>query len=52
MKENSIAVNDLYSFAMKRLSQIQIQPANVHFTPKGSEALAGEVVKAVRAALK
>lgn len=52
MKDNSVAVNDLYGFAMKRLSQIQIQPANVHFTPKGSEALAGEVVNAIRAALK
>jgi lysophospholipase L1-like esterase len=52
MKENNIAVNDLYGFAMPQLSQIQIQPANVHFTPKGSEALAGEVVKAIRAALQ
>lgn len=52
MKDNNIAVDDLYGFAIKRLSQIQIQPANVHFTPKGSEALAGEVVKAVRAALQ
>ena len=52
MKDNDIAVNDLYSFAKPQLADIQIQPANVHFTPKGSEALAGEVVKAIRAALK
>jgi acyl-CoA thioesterase-1 len=52
MKENGIPVNDLYGFAKPRLAEIQIQPANVHFTPKGSEALAAEVVKAVRAALK
>ncbi len=52
MKENSIAVNDLYSFAKPQLADIQIQPANVHFTPKGSEALAGEVVKSLRAAAK
>jgi lysophospholipase L1-like esterase len=52
MKENGVAVNDLYAFAKPQLAEIQIQPANVHFTPKGSEALAGEVVKAVRAAVK
>ena len=52
MKENNIAINDLYAFAKPQLADIQIQPANVHFTPKGSEALAGEVVKAIRAALQ
>jgi lysophospholipase L1-like esterase len=52
MKENGIAVNDLYAFAKPQLQQIQIQPANVHFTATGSETLAGEVVKAVRAAVK
>lgn len=52
MKDNAVAVNDLYGFALPQLKEIQIQPANVHFTPKGSEVLAAEVVKAVRAALK
>lgn len=52
MKDNGVAVNDLYAFAKPQLAQIQIQPANVHFTPQGSEALAGEVVKAIRAAVK
>ncbi|RBP45108.1 acyl-CoA thioesterase-1 [Roseimicrobium gellanilyticum] len=52
MKENGIAVNDLYAFAKPQLQKIQIQPANVHFTKEGSEVLAGEVVKAVRAAVK
>jgi hypothetical protein len=52
MKENDIAVNDLYAFAKPQLQKIQIQPANVHFTKEGSEVLAGEVVKAVRAAVK
>lgn len=51
MKENGIAVNDLYAFAKPQLQQIQIQPANVHFTPTGSEVLAGAVVKSIRAAL-
>jgi hypothetical protein len=50
MQEEGVAVNDLYSFARARMKELQIQPANVHFTPAGSEALAAEVVKAVRAA--
>ena len=49
MKEEGVAVNDLYAFARPRMKELQIQPANVHFTPAGSEALAAEVVKAVRA---
>jgi acyl-CoA thioesterase-1 len=52
MKENNIAVNDLYAFAKPKLKEIQIQPANVHFTPSGSEALAKEVVASVKAAVK
>ena len=52
MKENDIAVNDLYAFAKPQLQKIQIQPANVHFTKEGSEVLAREVVKAVRASVK
>ncbi|HEY8506421.1 MAG TPA: sulfatase-like hydrolase/transferase, partial [Gemmataceae bacterium] len=50
MEENGVAVNDLYAFALPRLKQIQ-RPANVHFTPEGSEALAGEVVRHIRRAL-
>jgi acyl-CoA thioesterase-1 len=50
MKEEGVAVNDLYAFVRPRMKELQIQPANVHFTPAGSEALAAEVVKAVRAA--
>lgn len=52
MKDNGIAVNDLYAFALPQLKDIQIQPANVHFTPAGSEVLGAEVVKAVRAAIQ
>jgi acyl-CoA thioesterase-1 len=51
MKEEGVAVNDLYAFARPRMKELQIQPANVHFTPAGSEVLAVEVVKAVRGAL-
>lgn len=52
MKENGIEINNLYAFAKPRLAELQIQPANVHFTAKGSQALAEEVVKALRAVVK
>ncbi len=52
MKDNNIAVNDLYTFVKPRMKELQIQPANVHFVPAGSEALAAEVVKSVKAALQ
>ncbi len=42
MKRNGVDVNDLYSFVMPRLEELQ-RPANVHFTDVGSKAL-GEVV--------
>jgi acyl-CoA thioesterase-1 len=50
MKENDVAIDDLYSFAKPRLKEIQ-KPKDVHFTPAGSAELAGEVVKHIQAAL-
>ena len=50
MKENDIAIDDLYSFAKPRLKEIQ-KPKDVHFSPAGSAVLAGEVVKHIQAAL-
>jgi len=50
MEENGVAVDDLYNFALPRLAEIQ-QPANVHFTARGSEALAGPVAASIEAAL-
>lgn len=50
-KEHGASINDLYGFALPRLKKIQ-RPVNVHFTPEGSKLLAGEVAKAIRAALK
>ena len=52
MKENNIAVDDLYTFMKPKVATLQLQPANVHFTPQGSEALAKQVVAAVKEALK
>jgi len=51
MAKHKIPTNDLYAFAKPRLEKIQ-QPANVHFTPEGSKALAEQVVKHVLAALE
>lgn len=50
MKENGVAINDLYAFALPRLAELQ-RPNNVHFTPKGSRALAQQVVAKIREAL-
>jgi acyl-CoA thioesterase-1 len=50
MKEYGVAIDDLYFFCLPRLEELQ-RPRNVHFGPEGSEALAGEVVKSIRAAL-
>ncbi|MEZ5300744.1 MAG: SGNH/GDSL hydrolase family protein [Verrucomicrobiales bacterium] len=50
MAENGIAIDDLHGFALPKLKEIQ-RPVNVHFTPAGSKALAGEVAKHLRAAL-
>jgi hypothetical protein len=50
MTENSIAVNDLHTFALPQLSSIQL-PKNVHFTPEGSKVLAKQVASTIEAAL-
>ena len=46
-EEYGFAVNDLFTFADSRLKEVQL-PANVHFSKKGSKALAEEVAKAIR----
>ena len=51
MKENNVAVNDLYTFCLPQLDKIQL-PKNVHFKPEGSTALAKEVVKKISEALE
>jgi hypothetical protein len=50
MAENGIPIDDLYAFALPRLEAIQ-QPANVHYTDAGYEALGGEVAGAIMQAL-
>ena len=50
MERHGVALNDLYAFAKPRLKDIQL-PANVHFKPEGSKALAEQVAKNILAAL-
>ncbi len=51
MKENGVAIDDLYAFALPRLKEIQ-RPVNVHFTEAGSELLAQQVAASIRQALR
>jgi acyl-CoA thioesterase-1 len=50
MKDEGVAVDDLYAFAKDRAAQIQL-PKNVHFTADGYKQLAGQVVSAIEKAL-
>ena len=50
MTRHGIAINDLYSFALPRLEEIQ-RPQNVHFTKPGSEQLAEQVANSILKAL-
>lgn len=50
MKHNDIEIDDLYTFILPRLAELQM-PNNVHFTEKGSDVLAEEVAKHIEAAL-
>jgi acyl-CoA thioesterase-1 len=50
MEAHHIAIDDLYTFAVSQLDALQI-PANVHFTPAGSKALAQRVAASIEAAL-
>ncbi len=51
MEANDIPIDDLYAFALPRLSEIQ-QSVNVHFTEDGSRALAKQVTEHIQNALK
>ncbi|MFP4249230.1 MAG: SGNH/GDSL hydrolase family protein [Armatimonadota bacterium] len=50
MREHSVAIDDLYEFALPQLEVIQL-PENVHFPPEGSEVLARQVAESIRQAL-
>ncbi len=50
MKKNKVMIDDLYSFTLPRLGELQ-QPNNVHFTVEGSKVLAEQVVESIAKAL-
>jgi acyl-CoA thioesterase-1 len=51
MKRYGVQIDDLYSFALPRLKEIQ-RERNVHFTQKGSEQLAEQVAETIIKALE
>ena len=51
MTAAGVPTDDLYTHAMTKLSEIQ-KPADVHYTPEGSEYLAQKVAAEIEAALK
>ncbi len=46
VSKHQITINDLHDFIAPKLGELQL-PKNVHFKPAGSEAMAGEVAKAI-----
>ena len=50
MKKHKVAIDDLYSFVLPKMSDLQI-PRNVHFTKAGSRVLAEQVVASIRSVL-
>jgi hypothetical protein len=50
MEERGIPTDDLYTLAKEKASEIQ-RPADVHFTPEGSQVLAEHVVASIEKAL-
>ncbi|MEA3210509.1 MAG: hypothetical protein QOE70_3566 [Chthoniobacter sp.] len=50
MKDEGVATDDLYAFALPRVSEIQL-PKNVHFKGEGYAALAKQVVETITAAM-
>ena len=47
IKKNKIIINDLYSFVLPRMQELQL-PKNVHFTKKGSQELGKKVAAIIR----
>ncbi len=51
MQDFQIPIDDHYAYCLPRLSELQ-RPANVHFTPEGSEKLAELTAKSIQTALQ
>lgn len=52
MKDNNIAINDLYSYALLKLPAIQKKKGDVHFTSQGYAYLAEKVAAEIENSLK
>ena len=50
MQKNHVPIDDLYTFALPRLAEIQ-RPENVHYTDAGYEVLAKQVAASIEAEL-
>lgn len=50
MKKHGVPINDLHDFVLPKLKTLQ-KPRNVHFTPKGSTAMAKEVARYILEAI-
>ena len=51
MRENNIPIDDHHTYVMQHMKEVQ-RPANVHFTPQGSQKLAELAAKAILKELK
>jgi hypothetical protein len=51
MQRHGVAIDDLYGFALPRLTDIQL-PQNVHFKPEGSKVLAEHVAASILKSLE
>jgi len=47
MRENGIAIDDLYAHVLPRMKELQSQPGNVHFKPEGYRFLAEKVAASI-----
>jgi hypothetical protein len=51
MKKHGIPTHDLFTVSKQRMKEL-MRPANVHYTPEGSQVLGQDVAKVIMAALK
>lgn len=51
MKEQGVAIDDLYAAVAPEFDKLAIQPGNVHFKPAGYEVLARQAAASIRQAL-
>lgn len=51
MKRHNIPTHDLFTMSKKRMKEL-MRPANVHYTPEGSQALGEDVARVISEALR